>query len=454
MLQRTTLIFSILSLLSLSLFAQTGTIKGTIKDAATQEAIIGANVVIEGTTIGASTDVDGNFIIQKVVAGTHTVLVSYISYKTKKIENIRIEPDKTTLINTTIQEDVDQLQEVVVVGARQTNTEVAVITEIKRAEQVAVGISAQQISRSLDRDASQVIRRVPGISITDDRFVLVRGLSERYNAVMLNDVLTPSTEVDVKSFSFDIIPSSAIDRLLIFKSAAPELPGEFAGGVIKIYTKTIPDGNSFTFGLSTSYRDGTTFKDVTSYKGGKLDWLGFDNGTRALPDNFPRRSTINQGPTESNINLFRSFPQYFNIKTSSAMPDLRANMGLTRRFSLGNMEVTNISSVNYSNTRQFADINQYRYLAFDATEQRSDTAQIYNDQSYSESVRLGVMSNFGFLISPTNKIEFRNLFNQLSTKETILRTGANTENNLDIINYAFLRQQIHHWFKQPVFILN
>ena len=97
-----------------------------------------------------------------------------------------------------------------------------------------MGISAQQIQKSQDRDASQVVRRVPGVSIQDDRFVIIRGLNERYNTVMLNDAITPSTEVDVKSFSFDLIPSTAIDRMMIYKSGAPELPGEFAGGIIKI----------------------------------------------------------------------------------------------------------------------------------------------------------------------------------------------------------------------------
>jgi hypothetical protein len=88
---------------------------------------------------------------------------------------------------------------------------------------------------------------VPGVSIQDDRFVIVRGLNERYNTVMLNDAITPSTEVDTKAFSFDLIPSTAIDRMLIFKSGSADLPGEFGGGVIKIYTKTIPDGNSFSW---------------------------------------------------------------------------------------------------------------------------------------------------------------------------------------------------------------
>src|SRR5690606_16543385 len=105
--------------------------------------------------------------------------------------------------------------------------------------------------------------------------------------VVLNDALTPSTETDAKAFSFDILPTSVIDRIMVYKGGSPELPGEFAGGVIKVYTKNFADNNTNTFSLSGSYRGGTTFKNFNSYQGSKTDFLGFDNGKRALPGQFP-----------------------------------------------------------------------------------------------------------------------------------------------------------------------
>jgi hypothetical protein len=430
------------TIFSTYLFAQSGAIKGNIKDAKTGEAIIGASVLIEGTAIGAATDVEGNFNIPKAPAGVHTVVVSYISYQTKKLGGIRVEADKTTLINTTLEEDAGiALQEVVITAERATNTEVAVITEIKQAEQIATGISAQTISRSQDRDAAQVVRRVPGISINDDRFVMVRGLNERYNTVMLNDVITPSTEIDVKSFSFDLIPSSAIDRMLVYKTGAGELPGEFAGGVIKIYTKTIPDNNGISLGISSSYRQNTTFQDVIRYKGGKYDWAGFGNEGRVLPTGFPSRDQIRQGTrTEPVISAFRNLPDYFNLSNFNATPDFRASLGLTRRFAIGNMEMTNISYLGYTNTRSFANIDQARYLAFDPQAQQSDIQFIYKDKSFVENVRIGAMSNFGLILNPSNKIEFQNLFNQMGIKETVLRGGEDRESGSageEIQDYAF-----------------
>lgn len=415
------------------LFAQTGSVKGNVKDLKTGEALIGATVSIQGTSTGAITDVEGNFTISKAPAGNQIVVISYVSYKPKNIP-VTVEANKTTVVNTSVEEDAGtQLQEVVVKAQRATNTEVAIITEIKNIEQVAVGISAQQISRTQDRDAAQVMRRIPGVSINDDRFVLIRGLQERYNTVMINDVTTPSTEVDVRSFSFDMIPSSYIDRMVVFKSGAGELPGDFAGGVIKIYTKTIPDENSFTAGFSLGYRAGTTFQEVTDYRGTGGDWLAFGNRERRLPGNFPSNSTISSGfNSPSVVNAFKALPDYFDIFPKNAMPDIRANLGFSRRFDVGSLQITNISAANYSIThdgRQNEFVKQQRI--------RSDETDIFNDRFYGENARLGLMSNWGFIINPSNKIEFRNLFNQIGIKEYTYRTGIDGDNGVDLSNYAF-----------------
>jgi hypothetical protein len=435
---------SILSILfvcmSVVAFAQSGTIKGTILDAKTKEAIIGGSVLLKGTNppIGMSTDIEGNFEIPNVPTGNHTVVISFVSYKPKEVA-ITVYPNQAVLINSTLEEDVATLDEVKIVGQRQTFTDVSVITEIKQAEQIAVGISAQQIQKSQDRDASQVMRRVPGVSIQDDRFVIIRGLNERYNTVMLNDAITPSTEVDVKSFSFDLIPSSAIDRMVIYKSGAPELPGEFSGGVIKIYTKTIPDENGLSLNVSSSYRSGTTFQNALSYQGTSGDAIGFGAGDRKLPGSFPTTNTLlnENRPSETSLNAFRNLPEFFNVKNSAVNPDLRLSLGYNRKMYLGDKTFTTFNNISYTGSHQVLSTDQYRYLSFDPTQQESTVWVKYNDQLNAENVRLGVMSNWALILNPNHKIEFRNLFNQLTNKETTLRQGFTQENGRDVQNYAF-----------------
>jgi outer membrane receptor for ferrienterochelin and colicin len=166
------------------------------------------------------------------------------------------------------------------------------ITDIKASQFVTTGISGQQISKTMDKDASEVVKRVPGITIMDNRFLIVRGLSQRYNNVWLNNAATPSAEADVKAFSFDIIPSSMIENILIFKSPAAELPADFSGGFVKITTKNLPEKNGMFFSYSTGISENTTFSEFFKPVAGGTDWLGFDNGSRALPNDMP--SHLNQ----------------------------------------------------------------------------------------------------------------------------------------------------------------
>lgn len=423
-------------LLGFSAYAQSGTLKGSIKELTTNEGAIGATVKLENSTLASVTDFEGNFQINNIPAGSYKVIITYIGFDTKNIENVRVEADKTTLINAMLEQGNQALNEVVVKARRMTGTEVSVISEIKELKNIAVGVSSQQITKTQDRDASQVIRRVPGISIFDDRFVIVRGLNERYNTVLLNDIITPSSEVDVKSFSFDLIPSTAIDRMMVYKSPSADLPGDMAGGAIKIYTKTVPDGNSSSFNFSVGYRSSTTGLNALSHKGSSTDFLGFDNGTRKLPSNFPStRSVITNASSEAIIENFRNLNAYYDVSNQKINPDMRGSFNISRKFFIGKKEITNISYLTYSNTNTLQSMVQNRYL-FDETVQKT-----FRDQSFQNNVRLGAMMNWAMIINPKNKIEFRNLFNQMSSKSTITRLGDLYEENLDIFNQAFRFEQ-------------
>lgn len=413
--------------------AQTGTIKGTVRDQRTQEPIIGASVGVEGTTIGASTDLDGSFSLTKIPVGTHTLQIGSVSYERKRIPGLRVEAGKVLVINTGLIDASAALGEVVVTAQRRTNTDIAVISEVRNAQLVAVGISAEQIVKSQDRDAAQIARRVPGVSIADNRFILVRGLTQRYNAVMLNDVLTPSSEVDTRAFSFDMIPSSVIDRMLIFKSGSAELPGDFAGGVIKVYTKRAPEENFTNLSLLGGYRDGTTFRDVQKYEGGKYDWLGFDSGKRTIPDNWPTLLS-NDYTAPQRAAYARQLPNRWGINTLKAAPDVRLSFNMGRRFELGGKQVGTLTSLNYGNYRL---ATSSKLTFFENGSDRDLVASYYNDEVYNNEVRLGVVQNFWLRLNSRNTLEFKNLFNQLGQAETVVRNGQDvTQTNNDVQAYS------------------
>jgi len=420
-------------------WAQNGTIGGKVTDAKSKEEIIGANVVIEGTTVGAATDINGDFLISNVKPGTYSLVISSVTYKTHIIKDVIVESGKKTTLEATLAEDVAELEEIVVTAKKEIATDLNLLKSIRENKLVVSGISSEQITKLPDRDVAQIAQRVPGVTIVDNRFVIVRGVPERYNQVMINGAIAPSTEVDRRSFSFDMVPAGAIDQMLIYKSGAGELPGDFAGGVIQLVTKQ-PSYEPFTsFGLNFGYRTNTTFQDQLSSQGSSTDILGFDNGFRAIPDGFPATSTLVASSKNSGVRerAGKSLTKNFDFATKQAPVDMGFNFAMSRNFNIGRVKLSNFTSLAYSNSYQHYVSDFLRYNDFTATsaEKRFE----YKDNFYSNDVRVNVMHNWQIDLNDRNKIDFKNLFVQLGEHETTVRIGDDKiqNPNFDRTNYAY-----------------
>lgn len=414
---------SVLLLIGTVGFAQTtGIVKGQITDLLTKESVIGAGVLVNGTSLGAATDVEGNFTINNVPPGVYSITISSVGYQKSVIPNVTVEPNKITLLNTTLATDQQNLQEVVVRASRNNNTEVAVISQIREAKQVVSGISAEQILKSQDRDAAEVVRRIPGVTIVDNRFINIRGLNDRYNTVWLNDAVAPSSETDRKAFSFDIIPANLLDRVLIFKTPSPELPGDFAGGMVKVYTRQPSyTERSLNISYTVGVRAGTTFKDFTQDKTFGKDALGFGYGDRKQPTATPDVNGVIP-PAQA-----KAFQNTYPLSINKAIPDQRFNMSYLTGFKIGSQSFGSLSALNYSNTFTTFNIDRldvYRNNVFNS------------DKQYGNNVRLGALQNFIYSFGNGSKIEFRNMFNQLSRNQVTTRDTYDTQRQ-NQTNYSY-----------------
>ncbi len=427
----------LISFISLQHINGQSSVKGVITDSETGETLIGATVLLQGTTIGAITDIDGNFLISDVPSGTYNLVVSYVSYQQ---QIIRIEAGRsgTTELSIALVPSAVEVDAVKITATRRNDTEMALISNMRVGTVVASGISKQQISRSQDKDASEVISRVPGVTVRDGRFINVRGLDERYNVVTLNGVAAPSSESDRRAFSFDMLPSSLIDNLVLLKTPSPEIPADFAGAMVQIQTKSTVDANSLNVSYSTGYRYNTTFNDFYSYKGGKTDWLGFDNGARTLPEGFPSTQEFREladAPDEADkariTELGRAFSKTWSPEKRKSLPDQSLSLTMNRKFIIGKVSVGNVTSVGYSTGDQLREVFRAGYQAYNIEIDRPDTGYYFNDDIYSTKTKLNGLFNWLFVFGNNQKIEFRNFFNQYSDKQTILRVGRDNYGGID-----------------------
>ena len=258
-----------------------GKVGGKIVDIQSGDAIVGATVKIG--TRSTVTDVNGSFLLI-LPPGAYTARISYVGYGIKEITEIVVKENETFPLNVTLKREKGQLSEVVVTASAKKEGVNALLVRQKNAVEVSNGISAEQIGRTPDKNIGESLKRISGVSSIDNKFVLVRGIGERYNAAMLDGVVLPSTEAQQRNFSFDLIPSSLVDNVVVSKTATPDMNVSFGGGLIQINTKEIPNENFMSFTAGASYNDQSTGKDFYSHKRGSKDYLGFDDGRRKFPD--------------------------------------------------------------------------------------------------------------------------------------------------------------------------
>ena len=421
------IIIFFLFFLCCSSHAAFASLKGTIIDQQTKEPLIGATVKVLGSNTGAVADVNGNYQLN-LKHGTYTIEVKYIGYKNLIIKSVEV--SKESVLNVELEADTQVLNDVMVVAQAKRNTEMTLMTDQRRSLVMQSGVSAQQIGRTQDKDASEVVRRIPGVSIIDEKFVMVRGLSQRYNNVWINGGAVPSSEADSRAFSFDLIPSSQLDNMIVVKSAAPEYPADFSGGFISILTKDIPSKNACSVGIGGSVNDRTHFNSFLYNKGSKTDFLAFDNGLRTL------KGGISGGlnPIAGNgIDLqTNGFNNDWTIHRKTPIADMSLNMDFSRFYESESGNRFALSgALNYSNSyKSFENMDNSLYGAYDAVNDKSNYLRKSVDNQYNNDARVGAMLNFTF--APKNNIsrfEFKNIVNQLGKSRYTMRKGFDAQDN-------------------------
>jgi hypothetical protein len=311
----------IILLFTSTLFAQNGFIRGTVFDETLGGTMMGVSVVIDGTNTGALTDLDGKFSIS-VEPGTYTLKISFISYEPKVVTDVTVLPGKVVTLDViNMKEATIGLDEVVITGNMVRNTENSILSIKMNSPNVMDGISAVSFKKIGDSDAASSMKRVTGVSVEGGKYVYVRGLGDRYTKTMLNGVDIPGLDPDRNTMQMDIFPTTVIDNIIVHKSFSPELPADFTGGVVDIALKDFPDQKKVNFSATAGYNPDYHFRnDYLTYQGGKTDYLGFDDGSRAIPatGNIPFFTSVISDPNGTDGLRYREILEGFN-PTMAAM---------------------------------------------------------------------------------------------------------------------------------------
>lgn len=407
--------------------AQSGRIAGQVVDRGTGHPVMSVQVFITGGTIGTSTDLDGRYRLPPLPAGTHSVTFRRLGFQLARFDRVRVIADSVTTLNVAMDPAVTSLTAVEVKGSsvERMSAEAGLLALQKAAPSVSDGISAEAIKRSPDADAADAVTRIAGISVVDSKFVVVRGLPERYSNTLLNGVELPSPEPTKKLVPLDIFPASLIDAIVVTKAATPDRPGDFAGGSVEVRTKEFPERFVAELSFSQGYNSRSTFQRVPVLARGMSDYFA------KPPDRFTHlgiSQNIVSSPTGPRMTERFAESVRSVWQPAELSGPLHAGFGATLggQIALGPNPLGVVFSLTQSLKTEYTPDRLLLWLV-EAEEPRRG----YVYRQTQTSADLGALLNVSYRLGAATKLGLKNLYTR-NAEETFVRSdGFETERGDD-----------------------
>ncbi len=418
-----------------------GVLSGTVVDDA-NKPVKEARIFITGLENTVVTDQKGKFSIE-VPEGRYSLTVIHKSFGTHTVSNKTVLKEKPVNLSVQLLPAGLELEEFVVVAPHVKGSLASLIEVRRKSSTVADVLGAEQMAKSGDSNAASSLARVTGLTVVDGRFVYIRGLGERYSNVLLNGTSLPSPDPTRRVVQLDLFPSGILESMVIQKSYGPNLPGNFGGGAVNLKTKDIPEEFSAKVSLSTTYEDGQG--TIDSYQGGGRDWLGMDDGTRALPAiiadataNGQRIANNDPRSVEYGLAFKRNYTT--EQKRTSLPPGLSVSIGDTYKYrgKKFGFNVAGMYGDRYSN-------DEVSRTSYDVTSSESSALTFSGSQENIRSrrdINLSGMLNLGLDLGPYADIRSNTLLLRKSVDRVERRVIRDQDNAYEGTNIEWQERQL------------
>jgi TonB-dependent receptor len=403
------------------LLAQKTIVQGLVSDVTSGDPLPDATVKLESTATGTISDDNGVYSFEVPVPGTYNITCTYIGYE-PVTRSIPIQSGMTYTLDFSMGMAQNVIDVITVEEKAVTRSSAGVVTLMIKSPAMLTGISRDDIRKAPNSNTSDVLKRLSGTSIQDNRYVVIRGLNDRYNVTLVNGYLVPSTEPDRRAFAFDLFPSSLLDQLIVYKTASAELPGEFAGGVVLLNTREIPEKNFFQISLGTTINSQTTGEQFLLGERGGTDWLGIDDGTRKLPalPSTTKYKAEENNPEKRDFNskLFTDSDWSTQEVSASMRPAYSVQMSGAKNFNMLNEEkLAFLGSLSYSSTPKITLVPQ----RINVEPQFLNSVNV--DTIYNLNNSVSALGNFSYAPSTKTRILFNNVINLNGENRLTKRSG-------------------------------
>ena len=433
------ILFIALLITTFSFSQSKGTISGILTDKdANNQSLPFANVLIKGTTIGANTDIDGKYTIA-MAPGDYTLQFSFVGYESVEIP-VTVAANKTVTINQAIGSGSYKLEDVVIKNTANREKETVLLLDQKKAVVIKQSIGAQEMARKGVSDVEEGLTKITGITKVGSRGLFVRGLEDRYNNLLINDLAAPTNNPFKKIIPLDLFSTDIVGVIEVYKTFNPNIYGDFAGGTFNIQTskgsKSVTKLNiGVGYTVNNNLEKFLISKDANSTKG----LFGLTGNDRKLPGllgNVPSSYTLTADES------LRSFKSGFDV--SKINSPLNSSIGFlhSEKFSLKDDKTFSyLLSINFDNNysirngveRTFTNNpSGFTYRNdFDNTEYRYKTSLSSLVGLNYTTDRLKLSYNTLFIRTTENlvKDQFGVADSNSSNNKTLIRTNQLDESN-------------------------
>lgn len=431
-----------------TLLAQTGTVSGKVTDKKTGEEIPMANIWVENSELGTSAGYTGDFSIELPV-GEYVLICSVISY-TEITEAVSIKGSENITLNFNLSEDGVMIDQGAQVEARFSNKSDNAIDRMKLNDGGVIdGVSSETAKALGASNVATMTSKAAGISVEGGKYVYVRGLSDRYSLTILNGGQIPGLDPNRNSVQLDLFPSSLVQNVTIRKTFTPNLPGNFTGGLVDIQTKDFPDSLEYNVSFGMGFNTNSTFNSsFLSYEGSPTDFLGFDNGDRALPSSVVNNDV--QSASNGDLDLLeeqtKGFSNTWTPNTKSPLPNMKFGFSFGNQKSLKGGKVLGFNfATTYSVKNTFYENGQtgrYKLTGLASENQTLNKESLYKDSRGDQSVLWGALGNVSLRLKEGNTIGLTLLRNQNGISSARSQVGQVPNIDQDFISKQFSTRYI------------
>lgn len=230
--------------------------------------LLGASVSLQGTELTTSSDLDGRYLLTAVPEGTYNVVFNRSGYRESVAEGLVVVAGETAKLDflmplapLSTNDNLIELETFTVSATIMAGSDVGLLAQRSTSVTVTDAIGTDMMSRLSISDAADALKRLPGLSVTDGKYAVIRGLGDRFGNTTLNGVTMPSPDPDRQAVQLDIFPSELLDSVTSSKTFTPDLPSNSAGGTVQLKSKSFPEERMINMSVSFGYNENSTWND-------------------------------------------------------------------------------------------------------------------------------------------------------------------------------------------------